>query len=154
MTNLIENITMNRFENFGKNSREYHPVMLIVGAEGLGKTRGNQAVSEIISNSKYPELVNMCRNQINLFVTYNDGTKMNTRDMEIGPEASFASRMLLQYFGLNRSLLDKISYLNGFQKHMTIDKALDIILYHHHYIANVDSIDHSNPSKLHPEGHS
>jgi hypothetical protein len=89
---------------FGKKDRNYHPLPLISGAPGIGKTAVLQAALQLMKNeakrrgqTKWKELESLTDAAVNVTVTFSNGASVS-HDVRNGPEACLALRVLYRYF--------------------------------------------------------
>ena len=87
-----------RFKNRYVNDKSFHPIPVLAGGPGVGKSRFLDEVGELIKKKAEESHNNAFTNMIAINTSYGNSTVASSIDKKIGAEASLAIRILYEYF--------------------------------------------------------
>lgn len=136
---MFRDITAGRLLCRLEADKEKHPYVIYMSAPGTGKSRladyGLEAL-KTTDATKYPNLASLANNGASLavHVSYNNATPFSLFDVQVGPEASLAYRLLASYFRRNEGIpLVQMLIQSGVEMIRTLSVAASVqaILLHH-----------------------
>jgi hypothetical protein len=87
-----------RFQFRTEDDRSYHPIPVLAGGPGVGKSRFLDEVEELIKKKAVESQNNAFTNMITINTTYGNSTIADDIDEKIQAQASLAIRILFEYF--------------------------------------------------------
>ncbi|CAG8500202.1 16689_t:CDS:2 [Funneliformis caledonium] len=129
-----------RFKNRDRNDKGLHPIPVLAGGPGVGKSRFLDEVEELIKKKAEESHNNAFTNMIVINTTYGNSTVADDIDEKIQAQASLAIRILFEYFRPKHQDYPQsynfVSFRSYFRQHhnnssdvsdFTLDTALQII---------------------------
>jgi hypothetical protein len=137
---IILSSSGDRFKKSTSVDKEDHPILICMGAPGMGKSHLAQSVGSWLKDCSNKELADCaCKDTLSVHITFNSDTKYNTHPQFESKYAtrSLGSRALASYFGIDWMKLCEIVDI----EFIRLELCLEVIVKHHRRSKGLNDTD-------------